>query len=84
MSDLADVEEAVDRVQKLSAKLAVHYCENEKSFKLDEFLDAFREFCEKVKHCEQELETWKMNEEKAEIRRKTQAELAEKRRSKYF
>ncbi|WAQ99283.1 INF2-like protein [Mya arenaria] len=50
-SDISDVEEGVERVQKLSVKLAVHYCENEKSFKLDEFLEAFREFCEKVKNC---------------------------------
>lgn len=82
VSDIADVEEAIDRVQKLSVKLASHYCESEKNFKLDEFLDSFREFCEKIRSCEQELETWRVNEEKAEIRRKTQAELAEKRRGK--
>ncbi|XP_052794469.1 inverted formin-2-like isoform X2 [Mya arenaria] len=80
-SDISDVEEGVERVQKLSVKLAVHYCENEKSFKLDEFLEAFREFCEKVKNCEQELDTWRLNEEKAELRRKTQADLADKRKS---
>lgn len=69
-------------MKKLSLKLAGHYCENEKSFKLDEFLESFREFCEKVKNCEQELETWRVNEEKAELRRKNQAEIAEKRKGK--
>lgn len=83
-ADISDVDEATDRVQKLSVKLACHYCENEKNFKLNEFLESFREFCEKVKTCEQELETWRVNEEKAEMRRKTQAELAEKRKSKYY
>lgn len=79
--DIKDVSEAVERVQKLSSKLAVHYCENEKSFKIDEFLEAFRDFCEKVKSCEQELETWKLDAEKAEMRRRTQADLAEKRKT---
>ena len=83
-SDVADVDEAIERVQKLSVRLAQHYCENERTFKLDEFLDTFREFCEKVKHTEQELETWRVNAEKAEMRRKTQADLAEKRRSTDF
>ena len=70
------------RVQKLSIRLANHYCENENSFKVDEFLEGFKEFCEKCKSCQQDIETWRVNEEKAEMRRKTQAELAEKRRSK--
>lgn len=80
-NDIGDVDEAIGRVQKLSVRLASHYCENENSFKVDEFLEAFKEFCEKCKSCQQDLETWRINEEKAEQRRKTQAELAEKRRS---
>lgn len=81
-NDIRDVEEAIERVKKLSSKLAVHYCENEKSFKIDEFLDAFRDLCEKMKTCEQELETWRVNAERAEMRRKTQAELVEKRKGR--
>lgn len=81
-NDITDTEEAIERMKKLSSKLAVHYCENEKSFKIDEFLDAFRDFCEKVKTCEQDIETWRVNAEKAEQRRKTQAELVERRKSK--
>ena len=81
-NDIIDVDEAVGRVQKLSIRLANHYCENENSFKVDEFLEGFKEFCEKCKSCQQDIETWRVNEEKAEMRRKTQAELAEKRRSK--
>lgn len=51
--DLEDVEECIERVRKQSKRLAEHYCENPNSFKMDEFLDSFREFCEKVKLCEQ-------------------------------
>ena len=68
-------------MKKLSNKLAVHYCENEKSFKIDAFLECFKDFCEKVKTCEQDLETWRINAQKAEQRRKTQEEIAERRRS---
>ncbi|XP_052280011.1 inverted formin-2-like [Dreissena polymorpha] len=73
-SDIDDVDEAIERVKTLSTKLAEHYCENEKSFKLDEFLDSFREFCEKIKNCQQEMVTWKQNEEKADLRRRATAQ----------
>ncbi|XP_045204866.2 inverted formin-2-like [Mercenaria mercenaria] len=80
-NDIGDTEEAIERVNKLSGKLAIHYCENEKSFKIDAFLESFKDFCEKVKTCEQDLETWRVNAMKAEQRRKTQEEIAERRRS---
>ncbi|KAL4230063.1 FH2 domain-containing protein 1 [Mactra antiquata] len=80
-NDIDDITEAIDRVKKLSNKLATHYCENEKSFKMDEFLEAFKDFCEKVRTCEQDLENWRITAEKAELRRRTQAELAEKRKT---
>ena len=53
VSDLDDVEEGIDRVKKLSTKLAEHYCENERTFNVDEFLETFREFCENIKSCQQ-------------------------------
>lgn len=40
-------------MKKLSNKLAEHYCENEKTFNVDEFLETFREFCENIKSCQQ-------------------------------
>ena len=51
--DLGDVEEGFDRLTTLSKRLANHYCENEHTFNLDEFINTFKEFCEKVKACEQ-------------------------------
>ncbi|KAL3879958.1 hypothetical protein ACJMK2_032234 [Sinanodonta woodiana] len=79
--DVGDLEEGIDRVKKLASRLAVHFCENENSFKLDEFLDTFREFCEKVKSCQQDLESRKEQEEKAEMRRKAHEEMIERRKS---
>ncbi|XP_067663787.1 inverted formin-2-like isoform X1 [Haliotis asinina] len=80
-SDLGDVEEGLDRLTKLSVRLANHFCENEKTFQLDEFLESFREFCDMVKQTEQELETRKLQAERAEKRKKAQQELVERRRS---
>ncbi|XP_059158848.1 inverted formin-2-like [Physella acuta] len=79
--DLSDIEETLDRLTKQSVKLAQHYCENENSFNLEEFLGAFREFCERVKACQMELESWKQQAEKAEMRKKAHEELLEKRKS---
>nr|KAG5685511.1 hypothetical protein BaRGS_024248 [Batillaria attramentaria] len=79
--DLGDVDEGFERLTALSKRLATHYCENEHTFHLDEFIDTFREFCEKVKACEQELESRKEQAQKAEMRRKAHEEMLEKRRS---
>lgn len=84
MTDLDDVDEGITRVKTLSTKLAGHYCENEKSFNLDEFLEAFKEFCENIKTCQQELETQREQQDKAEKRRKAQEEMLNKRRSGNF
>ena len=51
--DIGDVDEALERVAKLTTRVATHFCENEKTFHLDEFLESLREFCEKVKQTEQ-------------------------------
>ncbi|XP_046369459.2 inverted formin-2-like [Haliotis rufescens] len=80
-SDLGDVEEGLERLTKLSGRLANHFCENEKTFHLDEFLESFREFCDMVKQTEQELETRKLQAERAEKRKKAQQDLVDRRRS---
>lgn len=81
ISDLEDVEEAIERVNKLSVKLAEHYCENERGFNLDEFLETFREFCENIKSCQQDLENQRQQLESAEKRRKAQEEMVNRRKS---
>lgn len=81
VNDLDDVEEAIDRIKKLSKRLSEHYCENERTFNLDQFLESFREFCEKVKTVQQEFETQREQLESAERRRKAHEEMLERRRS---
>ncbi|XP_063413228.1 inverted formin-2-like isoform X1 [Mytilus trossulus] len=84
MNDLEDVEEGISRVKALSTKMAEHFCENERSFSLDEFLETFKEFTENIKTCQQELTTQKEQQETAEKRRKAQEEIYSKRRSGNF
>lgn len=79
--DLSDVDETLDRLGNQRSRLAQHYCENENSFNLEEFLAAFMEFCDKVKACQQELETKRQAAEKAELRKRAHEELMEKRKS---
>ncbi|ESP03685.1 hypothetical protein LOTGIDRAFT_171217 [Lottia gigantea] len=79
-NDLADVEECLERIDKLSAKLRDHFCENN-PFNVNDFLNSFLEFTEKVKLCEQEIEARNIQAKKVEMRRKAMEELAEKRKS---
>ncbi|XP_053400636.1 inverted formin-2-like [Mercenaria mercenaria] len=79
-NDITNTEKAIEQVKELCNELAVYYCENEKSFKVDEFIESFKDFCEKVKTSEHDLETWRVNAEKAEQRRKSQAGMSVKRK----
>ncbi|XP_033742495.1 LOW QUALITY PROTEIN: inverted formin-2-like [Pecten maximus] len=80
-ADLEDVEEGIERIRKLSTRLAQHYCENERTFKLDEFLDTFRDFCEKIKACQQEIQSKKQEAESAEKRKKVKEDIQERRKN---
>lgn len=52
-ADLEETQDVIERIRKQSSRLAQHFCENEKTFNLDEFLATFRHFCEKIKACQQ-------------------------------
>ena len=39
-------------VAELTHKLCIHFVESEKTFKLEECLNIFKTFCEKVEQCE--------------------------------
>ncbi|XP_060576216.1 inverted formin-2-like isoform X2 [Ruditapes philippinarum] len=82
-NDLTSIEGSIDQIKVLCTKLAVHYCENEKTFKVDEFIEAFKDFCEKVKSCEHELESWRVMAEQAEKRRTAQFGKSEKRKGHF-
>lgn len=78
--DLEEVQTTMDRLDARLKRLAQHYCENERTFKVTEFLESFREFCEKVKTCQQENAARIQLAQKAEQRKKAQAEIMERRK----
>lgn len=79
-ADLEEVQVTMDRLDARFKRLAQHYCENERTFKHTEFLESFRDFCEKVKTCQQENATRLQMAQKAEQRKKAQAEIVERRK----
>ncbi|XP_053399778.1 inverted formin-2-like isoform X2 [Mercenaria mercenaria] len=76
--ELTDVKDDLGKVNELSTKVAIRFCENEQSFKLEEFLSIMKTFYEKVRQCQKENEQRRIQEEKQEKRRKAQAEIKSK------
>uniref|UniRef100_A0A0B7ACP5 FH2 domain-containing protein n=1 Tax=Arion vulgaris TaxID=1028688 RepID=A0A0B7ACP5_9EUPU len=59
----------LSEIKELTTKLAIHFCEPEKTFKLEECLNTFNTFCQKVKQCIKDNEQRKVQEERTEKRR---------------
>ncbi|GAB1608269.1 inverted formin-2-like, partial [Argonauta hians] len=78
--DLEEVENSIDRLDKCSRYVAKHFCENERTFNLAEILEIFREFCVKVKNCQQENINRQEQAKKMEQRLQNQSKLAERRK----
>ncbi|XP_041357353.1 inverted formin-2-like isoform X2 [Gigantopelta aegis] len=72
MEDIAHLDERLKEVEVLIKKVAYHFCEDEKSFKMEECIMNFKMFCEKVKQCEKDNEQRKQQEIRAERRKKEQ------------
>ena len=49
---IAELKEGLANIQQLSSKLATHFCEEESKFKLEECLQTFKAFCEKIEQCQ--------------------------------
>nr|KAG5685518.1 hypothetical protein BaRGS_024255 [Batillaria attramentaria] len=49
--ELEETKAKMEKVADLTKKLCAHFCENEKTFKLEECLNIFKTFCEKVIQC---------------------------------
>ncbi|XP_060080025.1 inverted formin-2-like [Ylistrum balloti] len=74
-SEIKELNAGLEKITTLGKKLAEHFCENEQSFKIEECVATMTTFCEKVQQCEKENEQRRIQEEKAERRRKQQAEM---------
>lgn len=76
--EMDEIRDEMQRITELSTKVAEHFCEDKANFKLEEFLTIMKTFCEKVQQCQKENEQRRLQEEKAERRRKAQAEVKAK------
>ena len=50
-AELEETQRKVTTVGELTHKLCAHFVENEKTFRLEECLNIFKSFCEKVIQC---------------------------------
>lgn len=71
-TEVEKLKQQLCRINELSLKLAVRYCEDEKTFHLEELLATFHSFCKLVQQCRKDNEQRKIQEEKAAARRKQQ------------
>ena len=51
-TDVEKLQKGLKEIDTNSEKLAVHFCENKKSFKVEECINTMNTFCEKVKQCQ--------------------------------
>lgn len=77
--EVGKLKEQLGRINELTGKLAVRYCEDEKTFRLDDLLATFHSFCQLVQQCRKDNEQRKIQEEKAAARRKLQEMKSEKK-----
>ena len=49
--EVSKLKEQLTHISELSCKLAVRYCEDEKTFRLEDLLATFHSFCQLVQQC---------------------------------
>ncbi|XP_078330126.1 inverted formin-2-like [Crassostrea virginica] len=73
---LTSLDEGLQRISKLTKQLAVYFCEEEKNFNIDECISNLSMFCDNIQRCQKENTDRKLQEEKAERRKKQKEALA--------
>ncbi len=74
-----ELKEDLETINKLSEELAIYFVEDISKFKLDEFLQIFKTFAERIKTSQEENEKRRILEKKAEQRRIQKEEMEKKR-----
>lgn len=69
-TEIKSLEKDFKTIDSWTKKLVKYFCENEKSFKLDECIETLNTFCENIQRCKKEKEERKVQVEKAERRKK--------------
>ena len=55
-ADVAKLHQGLESIQSLSSRLSHHFCEDARTFKLEECLGVFSAFCDKVKECQKVID----------------------------
>lgn len=48
---MSETKKGLQKIRDMSSRVAIHFCENESSFKLEEFISIMKSFFEKVTQC---------------------------------
>lgn len=78
-SEVDMLQSGMKQVDAIRIKLAEFYCEDPVTFKMEECLKIFQNFCEKFKQAVKENEKRRIQEEQAVLRRKQREEQMAKR-----
>ena len=52
LSDLTKLQSGLKQCRDLTKQLALHFCEDQEKFQLQECMQIFSGFCDKIKQCE--------------------------------
>lgn len=63
---LIDLSSGIEEIHRYSSRLALHFCENESTFKVEDCLGIFSNFCQKVQIARKENEDRRRQEARAE------------------
>ena len=77
---MVELEEDLQETEELKKELAEYFCEDVSTFRLEDTIKVFYSFCEKFKKALEENKQRKIQEEKAEQRRRMREEQIVKRR----
>lgn len=68
--EMTSLEQDVQDMEDMQRRLAAYFCEDERTFRLDECAKVFDDFLSKLQKAEADNRVWQLQESKAEQRRK--------------
>ncbi|XP_078601620.1 uncharacterized protein LOC144876335 isoform X2 [Branchiostoma floridae x Branchiostoma japonicum] len=81
MVSVCELQKELAGIKQLARKLAVHFCEDPNSFQLEECLQIFKTFCERVKTAHKENIQRRLQEDMAEKKRREREEFEARRKA---
>ncbi|CAH1267428.1 INF2 [Branchiostoma lanceolatum] len=81
MVSVCELQKELGSIKQLARKLAVHFCEDPNCFQLEECLQIFKTFCERVKTAHKENIQRRLQEDMAEKKRREREEFEARRKA---